>query len=106
VFDDIKELYEHDETFASTYSSCLKKPLDGLNLSEGYLFNKGKLCIPQGSIRKHLIQESHGGGLMGHHRVEKTLTLLKKQKIYWSHMRVDVQKHCSRCITCFEPSLK
>jgi len=69
-FDDIKELYEHDETFASTYASCLKKPLDGFYLFEGCLFYKGKLCIPQGSIkRKLLIQESRGIGFMGHHEV-------------------------------------
>lgn len=58
------ELYEHDETFVSTYVLCLKKHFD-----EFYLFNKEKLYIPQGSIKKVLIQESHGGGLMSHYRV-------------------------------------
>ncbi|XP_052725959.1 uncharacterized protein LOC128194409, partial [Vigna angularis] len=71
----------------------------------GYLFNKGKLCIPQGSIRKLLIKESHGGGLMGHHGVEKTLNILKS-KFYWPHMRIDVQRHCSKCIACLQAKSK
>ncbi|XP_052725950.1 uncharacterized protein LOC128194403 [Vigna angularis] len=104
-FDDIKQLYESDPTFASTYASCLKKPLDGFYISEGYLFNKGKLCIPQGSIRKLLIKESHGGGLMGHHGVDKTLHTLKS-KFYWPHMTIDVQKHCSSCIVCLQAKSK
>nr|KYP49579.1 Transposon Ty3-I Gag-Pol polyprotein [Cajanus cajan] len=58
----------------------------------------GKLCIPQGSIRKLLVKESHEGGLMVHFGVDKTLSLLKS-KYYWPHMRVDVQRHCSKCIT-------
>jgi len=45
-FDNIMELYEKDEQFASIFASCLKKPCDGFYLSEGYLFNKEKLCIP------------------------------------------------------------
>ncbi|XP_052727683.1 uncharacterized protein LOC128194996, partial [Vigna angularis] len=71
----------------------------------GYLFNKGKLCIPQGSIRKLLIKESHGGGLMGHHGVDKTLNILKS-KFYWPHMRIDVQRHCSKCIACLQAKSK
>lgn len=72
-FDDIKELYENDETFSSAYASCLKKPFDELYLFEGYLFNKGKLCIRQGSIRKLLMKEIHGEGLMSHHGVDKVI---------------------------------
>jgi len=45
-FDNIMELYEQDDQFASIYASCLKNTCDGFYLSEGYFFNKGKLCIP------------------------------------------------------------
>ncbi|XP_014496254.1 uncharacterized protein LOC106757910 [Vigna radiata var. radiata] len=34
-FDDIKQLYETDPSFASTYASCLKKPFEGFYISEG-----------------------------------------------------------------------
>jgi len=99
------ELYEKYEQFASIFASCLKKPCDGFYLSEGHLFNKGKLCIPQGSIRKLLVTKSHEGGLMDHHGVDKTLTILKG-KFYWPHMRVYVQRHCSKCIACLQDKSK
>jgi len=104
-FDNIMELYEQDAQFASIYASCLKKPCDGFYLSKGYLFNKRKLCIPQRSIRKLLVIESHEGGLMGHHGVDKTLSILKGN-FYWPHIRVDVQKHYSKCIACLQAKSK
>nr|KYP41681.1 Transposon Ty3-G Gag-Pol polyprotein [Cajanus cajan] len=100
-FDDVKELYELDLDFQATYAKCLQKPFDGFYLLEGYLFRMGKLCIPQESIRKLLVKESHEGGLMGHFGVDKTLSFLKA-KFYWPHMRIDVQRNCSKCITCLK----
>ena len=38
---------------------------------------------------------------MGHFGVDKTLDLLK-ENFYWPHMRKDVQRHCSRCISCLK----
>ena len=93
------KLYEKYEQFASIFASCLKKPCDGFYLCKGYLFNKGNLCIPKGSIRKLLVIESREGGLMGHQGVDKTLSILKG-KFYWPQMRVNVQRHCSTYITC------
>jgi len=31
-------------------------------VKNGYLFKEGEVCIPQGSHRKLLMQETHGGG--------------------------------------------
>ena len=63
-FDHIKDLYEHDVTFATPYANCL------LNTSwecyynkDDYLMRANKLCIPESSLRLLLLQESHGGGL-------------------------------------------
>ena len=61
-FDNIRDLYALDEHFSPIYKSCGKKAQDGYYLAEGYLFKEGKLCIPQGSIRKLLMKESHEGG--------------------------------------------
>ena len=58
-FDNIRDLYALDEHFSPIYESCRKKAQDGFYLAEGYLFKEGKLCIPQGSIRKLLVKESH-----------------------------------------------
>ena len=42
----------------------------------GFLFRENKLCVPNCSMRELLVQESHGGGLMGHFGVAKTLAIL------------------------------
>jgi len=42
---------------------------------------------------------------MGHFGVDKTLDLLKG-KFYWPLMRKDVQRHCSRCISCIKAKSK
>jgi len=71
----------------------------------GYLFKEGKLCIPQGTHRKILVKESHEGRLMDHFGVDKTLELLKG-KFFLPHMRIDVQRHCVRCISCLKDKSK
>ena len=81
--------YALDEHFSHIYESFGKKAQDGFYLAEGYLFKEGKLCIPQGSIRKLLVKKSHEGGLMGHFGIDKTLSLLK-ENFYWPYMKKDV----------------
>ena len=100
-FDHIRELYQEDQEFSSIYAQCQHRAQGGYYVAKGYLFKEGKLCIPQGTHRKLLVKESHEGGLMGHFGVDKTLDLLK-EKFYWPHMRKDVQRHCSRCISCLK----
>nr|KYP36202.1 Transposon Ty3-I Gag-Pol polyprotein [Cajanus cajan] len=104
-FDHIKELYSNDLEFNEFYTRCLAKPQGGFYISEGYLYKEGRICIPQGSIRKLLVKESHEGGLMGHFGVEKTLSFLK-EKFFWPHMRRDVERFCSRCIACLQAKSK
>nr|KYP34521.1 Retrotransposable element Tf2 [Cajanus cajan] len=104
-FDNIRELYEKYLEFGVNYQKCQQKAFEGFYMAEGYLYKEGRLCIPQGSIRKLLIKESHEGGLMGHFGVDKTLSLLK-EKFYWPHMRKDVQKHCFRCLACLQAKSK
>ncbi|XP_073286746.1 uncharacterized protein [Primulina huaijiensis] len=65
----------------------------------GFLFREYRLCIPKSSIRELLVREAHGGGLMGHFGVAKTLNALHEH-FYWPHMRRDVERVCDKCITC------
>ena len=66
-FEHIKDLYEHDATFATPYAKCLSNTSwERYYIKDGYLMRANKLCIPKSSLRLLLLQESHGGGLMGH----------------------------------------
>ncbi|XP_057812070.1 uncharacterized protein LOC131026252 [Salvia miltiorrhiza] len=66
---------------------------------DDFLFRKNKLCVPQCSLRELLLLESHGGGLMGHFGIAKTLAVLHEH-FFWPHMKRDVEKICGRCVTC------
>ena len=70
-FEHIKDLYAHDPTFAIPYAKCYY-------IKDYYLMRANKLCIPESSLRLLLLQESHGGGLMGHFGRDKTFTTLSK----------------------------
>ncbi|XP_062115055.1 uncharacterized protein LOC133829215 [Humulus lupulus] len=66
---------------------------------EGFLFREHRLCVPNCSLRDLLVRESHGGGLMGHFGVAKTLVMLQEH-FFWPHMKRDVERICGRCVTC------
>ena len=57
------------------------------------------MCVPLSSICELLVREAHGGGLMGHFGVVKTLDELHEH-FYWPKMKKDVQRICDKCITC------
>ncbi|TKC11713.1 hypothetical protein FA727_23770 [Robertmurraya kyonggiensis] len=98
-FEQLKELYEHDSDFGEIFRTCLKHGFNKFYIFEGYLFKENKLCVPNCSIRELLVREGHGGGLMGHFGVFKTLSLLQEH-FYWPNMRRDVEKICERCLKC------
>src|SRR4051812_16595158 len=83
-FEHIKELYEHDPTFAIPYAKCLMHTSwERYYINDGYLMRANKLCIPESSLRLLLLQESHGGGLMGHFGRDKTFATLSKN-YFWA----------------------
>ena len=98
-FEHIKELYPLDQDFSNEYACCEKAAHDKFFRHEGFLFQENRLYIPNCSIRDLLVRESHGGGLMGHFGVAKTLGVLQEH-FYWPHMKRDVERICGRCITC------
>ncbi|KAL4387763.1 hypothetical protein GQ457_09G017540 [Hibiscus cannabinus] len=98
-FEHIKDLYLTDVDFAEIYAQCNKGSSNKFYLVDGYLFRLNKLCIPQGSLREFLVHEAHGGGLMGHFGVTKTLDIVMEH-FFWPHMRKTVAKICASCLTC------
>ena len=88
-----------DQDFSEEYACCEKVAHDKFFRHKGFLFQENRLCIPNCSIWDLLVRESHGGGLMGHFGVAKTLGVLQEH-FYWPHMKRDVERICERCITC------
>ena len=98
-FDMIKELYTCDSDFTEIFVACTKSAFGKFYLHEGFLFRANRLCIPVCSMRELLVKEAHGGGLMGHFGIAKTIAVLHEH-FYWPKMKRDVERICDRCITC------
>jgi hypothetical protein len=62
------------------------------------VFRANKLCISD-SFVPILLQEAHGGGLMGHFGVKKTGDVLVAH-FFWSRMHRDVDRFFARCTIC------
>ncbi|RVW25127.1 Transposon Ty3-I Gag-Pol polyprotein [Vitis vinifera] len=100
-FEYVKELYANDDAFASVYGECEKTSFGKFYRLDGYLFRENRLCVPNSSMHELLVHEAHGGGLMGHFGVRKTLDVLHEY-FFWPKMKCDVERACARCITCRE----
>uniref|UniRef100_A0A2N9G0F9 RNA-directed DNA polymerase n=1 Tax=Fagus sylvatica TaxID=28930 RepID=A0A2N9G0F9_FAGSY len=98
-FEYVKELYVNDDDFASVFAACEKAAFGKFYRLDGYLFRENRLCVPNSSMRELLVREAHGGGLMGHFGVRKTLDVLHEH-FFWPKMKRDVERVCSRCVTC------
>ncbi|CAA7047608.1 unnamed protein product [Microthlaspi erraticum] len=104
-FEQIKELYETDPDFAETYQSCAKFASGRYVRQDGFLFYENRLCVPNCSLRDLFVREAHGGGLMGHFGVAKTMEIMKDH-FHWPHMKRDVERICERCATCKQAKSK
>ncbi|XP_026434908.1 uncharacterized protein LOC113332594, partial [Papaver somniferum] len=81
AFDYIKEIYAEDGDFKSLWEQCssLVHGFDDFLIQDGFLFKGNRLCIPNGSLRLHLIRELHGSGLGGHFGKDKTIVLVEER---------------------------
>ena len=68
----IKELYVNDPDFANVFNACEKVSFGKFYRHDEFLFRENKLCVPNSSLRIG-VREAHGGGLMGHFGIAKTL---------------------------------
>ncbi|CAA7043940.1 unnamed protein product [Microthlaspi erraticum] len=104
-FEQIKDLYASDSDFAEIYKSCSKFAFGRYYRQDGFLFYENRLCVPNCSLRDLFVREAHGGGLMGHFGVAKTLQVMRDH-FHWPHMIRDVERICSRCATCKQSKSK
>ncbi|CAA7038794.1 unnamed protein product [Microthlaspi erraticum] len=65
-------------------------------------YKKGKDNVVADALSR---REAHGGGLMGHFGVAKTLQVMRYH-FHWPHMIRDVERICSRCATCKQSKSK
>jgi hypothetical protein len=98
--DSIKVLYAMDVDFKDAYENCGEgRTWNKYVLQDGLLYRANKLCVPASSIHLLFLQEAHGGGLMGHFGVKKTVDVVATHLIR-PKMRRDVERYVSRCTTC------
>ncbi|WVZ90013.1 hypothetical protein U9M48_036351 [Paspalum notatum var. saurae] len=96
----IKEQYAYDEDFKDIMLHCKEgRTWDKYVINEGFVFRANRLCIPVRSVYLLLLQEAHGGGLMGHFGAKKMEAVLSAH-FFWPKMRRDVERFVSRCTTC------
>jgi hypothetical protein len=94
----IKDQYMHDADFKDVHCKD-GKTWNKFVFNDGFVFQAYKLCIPASSIHLLLLQEAHGGGLMGHFGVKKTENILAAH-FFWLKMRRDVVRFVARYTTC------
>jgi hypothetical protein len=104
-FEYIKDLYAPDSDFGEVFNACEKVAFGKFYRHDGFLFRENKLCVPMCSLRELFVREAHGGGLMGHFGVAKTLGILHDH-FFWPHMKRDVERICEKCITCKQAKSK
>jgi hypothetical protein len=83
----IKEQYVNDVEFKDVIEHCKEgHAWNKYMLHDGLLLRANRLCIPVGSIHLLLLQEAHGGGLMGHFGAKKIEEVLSTH-FFWPRMR-------------------
>jgi hypothetical protein len=96
----IIEQYALDPNFKDVLLNCNEgRTWNKFVVNDGFVFRANRLCIPVGSVHLLLMQEAHGGGLMGHFGAKKTEDVLASH-FFWPKMRRDVERFVSRRTTC------
>lgn len=91
-FDHFKDQYSIDPNFHEIWHKCsIHDVVADYLIQSGFLFKGNQFCVPQGSLRLHLIQEHHGNGLSAHLGKDKTILQLE-DRFYWPHMRRNITK--------------
>ena len=86
-------MYVNDSDFVEIYNACGHLTFGKFYLMDDYLFKENRLSVPASSLLELLVHEAHGGGLMGHFGVVKTLDVLHEH-FYWPKIKRNVQQIC------------
>jgi hypothetical protein len=83
-FEYIKDLYARDSDFGDVFNACEKVAFGNSIGMMDFCFRKINY-MPMCSLRELLEREAHGGGLMGHFGVAKTLEILYDHLFFASY---------------------
>ena len=75
-------MYKNDPNFGNVWENCSNGSFNHFLVQEGFLFKNNRLCIPQYSLQRAIIEEVHGGGLAGHFGRDKTLALVQENFLH------------------------
>ena len=95
-FDTFKDLYPSDPSFGKIFQEVPNGQRHDFTLHNGYLFQGLQLCIPDCSLRQHILSELHD---KGHFRHDKTLALIAFE-FYWPKLPSVVAHFVARCYVC------
>ena len=104
-FEYVKDLYANNNDFANVYVACERATFGKFYRLDGYLFQENKLCVPNCSMRQLLVRKAHGGGLMSHFGVRKTLEVLQEH-FFWPNVKRDVEGCVIGVLSVGRPSLR
>ncbi|XP_038971183.1 uncharacterized protein LOC120104333 [Phoenix dactylifera] len=79
-FDDLKILYPTDAQFQSIFAEVSagdRRQHQKFSIHDGFLFRGTRLCVPELSLRDHIIRGVYGGGLAGHFGRDKTISMIE-----------------------------
>ena len=83
----IKEQYALDPDFKDMLLNCREGRIwNKFMINDRFLFRANHLCIPVGSVYLLLLQEAHGGGVIGHFSAKKTEDMLSTH-FFWPRIR-------------------
>jgi hypothetical protein len=96
----VKNQYVDDADFKDIFINCKDgKPWENFTYKMDFCSVLTRCVFQQTSVRLLLLQEAHGGSLMGHFGVYKTHEVLAEH-FFWLRMRRDVERLVARCTTC------
>lgn len=82
-FELFAELYPSDPFFSSIWIDLRHGVRSDFSLVDGFIFKDNRLCVPDCSLRLHIIKELHGEGHVGRDRTLKLVT----NSYFWPALR-------------------
>ncbi|KAH7550135.1 hypothetical protein JRO89_XS13G0140800 [Xanthoceras sorbifolium] len=95
-FNSFRELFDLDPYFLKVIAAIRVGKNSEFVLVDGFLFRGNQLCIPDYSLRLHIIKKIHGEGHVGR---DRTLQLVKAS-YFWPTIRKEVERYVERCRIC------